>query len=549
MRKKEARVIAVLAAAAFLLAFLASGRLWFRLDLTKNKAYTISEVSRRLYREIDDQVTVTYFVSDKLRNAHPIPGEIADLLREYAAYSRGKIRVVQKDPAKAGLLRQVEELGIAPQQIQVAEKNETTIATVYTGILMEYLDRRDVIPIVFSLDTLEYDLSSRLRALVRNTERELGIIVGDAHKQWNSEYALLNRELVLSGFRVALIAPGEEIPDTLPALFVLGGAEDLDEYSLYLIDSYISGGGRALFAVDGVLVDTRGNLEAHAAEDKGLLAMLANYGAVIRRALALDRSALSLTFQTQSANGTTIRSIRYPEWIGVQEQAGNPDHPVSARFGGLDLFWASPLELNPPPGVAADVLFTSTREAWLQVENFITNPNFVSRFDEEAAGTRGTKILGAALSGIFPAAFDDYPSRDFSAGEENRPPVFHRQRNAARLIVIGDADFAGAMMQANRGEGRNLDFLIRAAEWLSSDDDIISIRNRDSGAGRLDRIADRGERDAAMAFSRNLNTFAVPVAVFIFGFAFCLKRKKKTARGKDRAGDQLAGGVKGSNEV
>jgi len=337
MTKKQASVIVFLSLAAFVLAFMISARIWFRLDLTRDKSYTLSEVSRNLYKEIPDQVTVTYFVSDRLAVAHPMPGEIADLLREYAAHSRGKIRFIQKDPAKANLTQAVEEMGIVPQQIQVVEKNESTVATVYTGILIEYLDRKSVIPVVFSLDTLEYDLSSRIRALVRNTDKELGIIVADASKQWNTEYDLLNRQLTLSGFKIRLISPGDEIPDTLPALFVLGGAEDLDEYDLYRIDRYILGGGRVLFTVDGVSVDTQGNLAAHAVQDKGLLAILANYGVVVRRALVLDRSALNLTYQTRSGNSTVIRSVRYPEWIGIQQGAGNPNQPLTTRFSGLDL--------------------------------------------------------------------------------------------------------------------------------------------------------------------------------------------------------------------
>ena len=522
MSRNQTRVIALLSAAAFILAFLICNRLWFRLDLTRDKAYTISEVSRNLYKEISDQVTITYFVSDKLCVTYPVPGEIADLLREYAAHSRGKIRFIQKDPAKAELLRAVEELGIVPQQIQVVEKNEATVATVYTGILIEYLDRKEVIPVVFSLDTLEYDLSSRIRSMIRNTERELGVIVGDAYKQWSSEYGLLNRELILSGFKVRLINPGDEIPPRLPALFVLGGAEDLDENSLDLIELYIQGGGRALFAVDGVFVDTRGSLEARAVRDKGLLAMLARYGAVLRPALVLDRTALTLTFQTQSGSGTLIRSVRYPEWIGVQEQGGNSGHPVSSRFGGLDLYWASPLELSPPPGVSAEVLFSSTGEAWLQTGNFVTNPNWVSQFENEAAGTRGKKILGASLSGIFPAG--TFPTGIF-------PDAYGGVSKPSRLIVVGDADFAGNMMQANRGEGRNLEFLIRAAEWLSSDDDIIAIRGRGTNSGRLDRITDREKRDAAMAFSRGINTVVIPLGVIVAGLLILWKRKTKTSNG------------------
>ena len=516
MNRNQTRVITLLSAAIFVLAFLISSRVWFRLDLTRDKAYTISEVSRGLYKEISDQVVITYFVSDRLSLAHPMPGEIGDLLREYAAHSRGKIRFVQKDPVKAELLGVVEDLGIAPQQIQVVEKNETTVATVYTGILIEYLDRQEIIPVVFSLDTLEYDLSSRIRSLVRNVERELGVIVGDGQKQWNNDYGYLHRELVLSGFRIRLITPGEEIPAALPALFVLGGAEDLDEGSLFAIDRYIMGGGNVFFAAEGVFVDTSGSLEARPMQDKGLLAMLANYGAVVRQALVLDRTALNLTFRTQSGNSTVIRSIRYPEWIGVQEQRGNPEHLLTGRFGGLDLYWASPLELSPPPGVSAEILFSSTEAAWLQAENFITNPNMISQFENEAAQTRGTKTLGAALSGIFPGFY-----RERAFQEHDGYPA---QAKPSRLVVVGDTDFASAMMQVSRGEARNLDFLIKAAEWLSSDDDILSIRGRENTAGRLDRIADRDQRYAAMSLSRTINTIVVPLLVIAAGFLIVWRR-------------------------
>ena len=527
MNKNQARVIALLSLAILALAFMISSRVWFRIDLTKDKAYTISQVSRNLYQEIPDQVLITYFVSDRLGLAHPMPGEIADLLREYAAHSRGKIRFVQKDPVKAELLGVVEELGIAPQQIQVVEKNETTVATVFTGILIEYLDRQEVIPVVFSLDTLEYDLSSRIRSLVRNVDRELGVIVGDAYRQWNNDFGYLHRELVLSGFKLRLITPGEEIPAALPALFVLGGAEDLDESCLYAIDRYIATGGNVLFAVDGVFVDTSGSLEARSMQDKGLLAMLANYGAVVRQALVLDVTALNLTFRTQTGNSTVIRSIRYPEWIGVQEQKGNPNHLLTGRFGGLDLYWASPLELSPPPGVSAEILFTSTEGAWLQVENFITNPNMVMYFENEAAHTRGTKILGAALSGIFPRSVPEFSDQEHPFDGQELYPI---QAKPSRLIVVGDADFASGFMQVSRGEARNLDFLIKAAEWLSSDDDILSIRSRENTAGRLDRITNRDERYAAMSFSRTINTIVVPLLVILTGLFIIWRRAIRLGR-------------------
>jgi ABC-type uncharacterized transport system involved in gliding motility auxiliary subunit len=528
MNRIHARVIAILSASVILLLFLLSGRLWFRLDLTKNKAYTISEVSRNLYREIADQVTVTYYVSERLSRAHPMPGEIGDLLREYAAHSRGKIRYIQKDPAKAEVAGGLEELGIAPQQIQLVEKNEVTVATVYSGILIEYLDKESVIPVIFSLDTLEYDVSSRIRSMVRDVEREIGVIVGDAYKQWDSEYRLLYSELIFSGFRVRNLNPGEEIPSSLPALFVLGGAEDLDEYSQYLIDRYIVGGGNVFFALDGVFVD-RSYLESRAIQDKGLLAMLANYGVVLRPALVLDMTPLTLRYQTQSGYATIIQTIRYPQWLGIREDGGNPDHTLTARFDGLDLYWASPLELYPPPGVEGEILFTTSADAWLQEEWLISNPMYLQYFEEEADETSGTKILGASLSGIFPSAFEGQPIPLREGMEEppDDPPVV---KKPARIIVVGDTEFAGALMQTNRGEDRNLSFLIKVADWLSNDEDMVAIRGREGMAGRLDRITDGEKRDMLMALSRTINTIIIPLGVIAAGLFIVLKRRAKTSK-------------------
>ena len=531
MNKKQARVILLLSLTAFVLAFMITNRAWFRLDLTRNRAFTISEVSRNLHREITDQVRITYFISDRLRQTYPTPGEISDLIREFAAHSRGTIRFVERDPARANLIREVEELGIVPHQIQVPERAGFSVATVYSGILIEYLDREAVMPVVFSLDTLEYDLTSRIRALVRNTERNVGIIVADAHRQLFGEFSLLHRELLLSGFRLVLISPDDFIPPTLQALIVLGGAEDLGFEQLYRIDRFIMEGGNVLFAVDGINVDVRGDFQARAVLDQGLLAMIANYGAVIRRGLVLDESSLSFTFQRQDGGGTVVETVRYPHWISVQYQSANPYHPVTASFLGLDLFWPSPIELSPQQGVSAEVLFTSSPRAWLQTENFITNPNLLHLFQEEMEETLGTRILGVSLSGIFPSAFEfftieDFYEMGFLPGPGGR---LTGALAASRMIVVADTDFAGDLMQVNRGEGRNLDFLIRAVEWLSNDEDIVAIRGRGGSAGRLDRITDPNRRAAAMLFSRTVNTIIVPLLVISLGFIICLRRRAKTS--------------------
>ncbi|MCL1959082.1 MAG: GldG family protein [Spirochaetes bacterium] len=528
MNKKQTTIIMLLSITACILAFLVSGRYWFRLDLTKSKAYTISQISRNLHRELSNPVNITYYLSDKLKTVTPAPGEIEDMLREYAAYSRGKITLSVRDPVKAGLADMIDEYGLESKQIQTVAQDQASFITVFSGIVIEYLDKYEVLPWVLATNTLEYDLTSRIRSMVTGTERQIGIIVGDGYMQWRENYSLLNKMFESSGYTVRLLIPGEEIPDNLPALFVLGGVEDVDQWALYRIDRYIQLGGRVLFAVDSIYVDTfYGTLETWKKEDQGLLEMIAAYGVIVRPELALDRNSLELIYPARlQSGGIQYRIIRYPLWIGVLGENGNPNHPVSSNFFGLDLFWSSPIELHPVPNVESVVLFTTSKEGWVMSENFSANPEIPYMMELERNETTGVKVLGASLSGIFPSFFRGSPKPTREGSQEELPDM-PQQASPSRIIVVGNTSFASNMIEATQAN-HNLDFLMRAADWLVNDDDIIGIRGKQPQTGRLDKIADIDRRIAAMKFAQILNVGIIPLIVITAGIIFASQRRKRS---------------------
>ena len=517
-KKKETLIIGILVVIVLLLSAMLSRRLWFRLDLTQNKMFTISQVSRDLHLEIPDQVQITYFLSDRLKSMHPIPGEIEDFLREYAGFSRGKIRLIVRDPAKANMTQVAEQLGVIPQQIQTVEQDQASVATVYTGIVIEHLDQVEVLPVVFSLETLEYDLTTRIRSMIRGSSRILGVLIGDQHRR-QEDFQFIINTFFQAGYQLRPISPDEEISDAISALLVLGGAEAFDEEILYNIDDYIQRGGRVLFSVNSVNIDLE-SLQAQPVMDRGLLAMLSAYGVTVLPEIVMDQTALTMQLQSRSQSGITqIRIIRNPQWIRVQGENSNRLHPVSTRFSGLDMYWANPLVLYAPEGVAAVPLFSSTNDAWTMREPFILNPEHAHLFDRDANQTRGMKILGASLSGIFPSFFND--------DEQNS------QARAARVIVVGNVEFATALINMTGGQ-RNLDFLVQAADWLCNDDDIIGIRSRAVGSGRLDKIFDAERQAAAMRFARFINIYFVPFLVIVAGLSFAMRRR---ALARSRTGE------------
>ncbi len=529
MDKKQTTVITLLALGAIILGMLVSSRIWFRLDLSRNQAYTLSEVARNLYREIPETVTITYYLSEKLTRIHPVPGEIRELLQEFSSHSRGRIRLVIQDPVKSATVAAAERLGVLPQQIQTMEKDQASVATVYTGLVIEYLNQTDVLPIVFSTGSLEYDLTSRIRALVRGREREVGVLVAAADKNWSQDFNYLEQTFVQAGYRIRQIPGGAEIPDTLPLLFVFGGVEELDDWALYRINHYVLSGGKALFAVDGVFIDSRADLAARPMNDAGLLSLLAAWGVRVEPKLVLDKAALTIPYRSSTpGGGSQVRLVRYPHWVAVLDKNGNQDHPVSANFGGLDLFWPSPLLLDPPAGVQAEILASSTAEAWRMTKDFVANPDASLLFSREEAQTKGPAVLAAALSGRFPDWFADRPQPTRPGSSESLPerPV---QAQESRVLVIGDSDLATGLIQYTQSQ-RNLDFLLECADWLGNDDDILGIHNRARGSGRLDKISDPVQRARAAGFAQSVNLLFIPLLTGVIG----LVRYRARRRGKSR---------------
>jgi gliding-associated putative ABC transporter substrate-binding component GldG len=531
--------------AVIALGFLVSRQLWFRLDLTKGKIYTISAVSRGLHNEIPDRVRITYYLSDKLKATYPMPGEIEDLLKEYASFSRGKIQLSVRDPAKARLTEMVEQLGIYQQQMQTVEQDQASFVTVYSGIVIEYLDEIQVLPWVFSLETLEYDLTSRIRSMVQGSSRLLGVLYGGDPRTFSEEYQYLMNAYVQAGYQLRLINPGEEIPETVPAVIALEGVESFDETALYQLDRFIQNGGKAFFTVKGVYIDIDGDLSARLVYDGGLLEMLSSYGVTVLPEIVMDRTALTMQYQTYTPSGAIqSRITRYPQWIRVLGEIGNPAHPASANFNGLDMYWASPLELHKVAGVDAVTLFTTTNEAWSMREPFYTSPEIPMMFSKDSSDTAGAKILGVSLTGIFPSWFAGKPKPEQEDGSQL--PDMPAEAKPSRLIIVGDTDFATSFMNVTDARS-NIEFFIQAADWMSNDDDIIGIRSKESRSNRLDRIIDLEKRSASMRFAQIVNVFLIPLLVIIAGLLLAWRRRTQgtsTKGTREDKGERKEGAAK-----
>jgi gliding-associated putative ABC transporter substrate-binding component GldG len=525
-KKSQEKVIFGLTLAVLFLAAIASNIFYARLDLTVSRSFTISSVSKNLFKDIPEQVRVVYYVSNKLRKDRAEPQAIEDMLREYAASSHGKIRVDVIDPDLSGDARILSGYGIQPQQYQTVEQNEASVATVYTGILIQYLDRTEALPLVFSTDSLEYDLTRTIRKIVKNTTRVADVLIGDADKSWSKDYNLLNKALSAAGWEVRALTPGTSIDQDVNLVLVLGDSA-LDEFSLYPVDQFLMRGGKVFFAAKGVNVSTQYGLTAAPLSSDGALNVLKAYGVNISKELVLDASCLTVPFQVQSpyGGGASYQLVRYPHWIAITDKTVSKNSPITRKFQGLDLFWPSPIAFNPPAGVKSEILVKSSPKAWRATKQFPVGPQEEASYYLEQGQTGGQYPLAVSLEGKLPSAFAGQKApTSKGVTSDYKDPV--SASADARLVVVSGADGFSDLMQYTKSEF-NTGFAVSAAEWLTSDDDILSIKNRAEVDTRLNKIENPLTKGGLILLTYFITLVLVPLGIVVFGVVRAVIRKRR----------------------
>jgi ABC-type uncharacterized transport system involved in gliding motility auxiliary subunit len=148
---------------------------FFRVDLTRNKIYSISEASQKVVSTLSEPLTINVFFTKNLPAPHNNTERyLHDLLQEYAAYANRyfNYRFYDVSTEEGDISREAKEnqalarnYGIHPVQIQVIEKDEVKFQKAYMGLVLIHGDLIERIPTMTSTDGLEYRLTTAIQKL------------------------------------------------------------------------------------------------------------------------------------------------------------------------------------------------------------------------------------------------------------------------------------------------------------------------------------------------------------------------------------------------
>jgi ABC-2 type transport system permease protein len=154
---------------------LAGRTLFFRADLTENRIYSLSPVSRQVVSTLTEPLSIKVFFTEHLPAPHNgTEMYLHDLLKEYALYGNKyfNYRFYNVSPETEGVgddaranREMARDYGINPVQIQLIEKDEVKFKQAYMGLVLIHGDIIERIPTLTSTDGLEYKLTTAIQKL------------------------------------------------------------------------------------------------------------------------------------------------------------------------------------------------------------------------------------------------------------------------------------------------------------------------------------------------------------------------------------------------
>ena len=319
----------------------------------------------------------------------------------------------------------------------------------------------------------EEDITNTIIRVIKGGPKKIYFLTGHGERDIASEerlgYSAAKKLLEDSNYTVetlSLLQETPKIPDDCTALIVAGPQNDLLDPEVAAIKDFLVKGGRAFFLV-------------HPMTPPKLTALLAEFGADTKNTLVVDTSGIGRLFGTD-------------ELMPLVVQYDN--HPITRDMTNIATLFpfsaAVQTSTSGMPGATFQPIARTTDKSW-------ATPEVRSR---EVSFREGRDIQG--------------PLPLLGAGTF-KPPENADSTTEGRYVIAGSAEFpANAII----GFNGNRDLFLNSVNWLTSDEDLISIRPKEMEDRRVS--LDAGQ----MTFVFYL-LVAVPAIVVLSGLGVWWKRR------------------------
>jgi ABC-2 type transport system permease protein len=500
--------------------FLAS-RIHYRFDLTKEKRYSLSQATKNLLRNLDEDVRIEVFLKgDFPAGFRKLANSVDEFLQECTEYSRGKLKVKFTNPLKdlsdsaAAYFRDSIEYfyDIPSYTLQAPGKvgDEMNIKQIIPGALIQYKDTVIGVNLLKGAKTFGTE-PEQLAALYNNVEATLEFRFASAIQKITSEYQPLIGYTLGHGeawgynvddavrtlyseyrFDTVNLKTDPYIPAAVDAVVMLKPTQTFSDAAKLKLDQYLMNGGKLFCMVDVMFgeIDSLYRSGGFIAFDRGLNLddLFFRYGVRINKNLLQDMQCDKLP---QVTGDQSVQQQRLVDWPFFPVLNGT-NHPISKNLDGVRAIFPNTMDTVRADGIKKTFLLRSSPNARVletpaRVDfEFMQIAPDIRLFNMKEAG------VAVLLEGKFRSLFDGRISRtDMDSLQAWGMPFKKMSDRETQIIVVADGDIATNMYSQFSGPlpmGMNLftrytfankDFYTHAIEYLVNPSGILETRAKD----------------------------------------------------------------------
>ncbi|PHQ28481.1 gliding motility-associated ABC transporter substrate-binding protein GldG [Leeuwenhoekiella nanhaiensis] len=547
-------VFALILAAVLLL----SNSVYFRLDLTEDSRYTLSETSENIIAKATEPLVVDVFLEGNVPDAfQKLQIETRQLLEEYAS-ENPNIKFAFIDPVPEGA--QVEQVaqdfnnrGMRPQQVQLRDNGKVSQEFIFPWAIASYQGKTVTVPLLKktlgaspdefvsrSVQNLEYAFSGAFFKLLNPKSKRIAVLKGNDELQDRyiaDIFRTLRESYYIAPFPLDSVNVKADTVMTALSKFDLVVAAkptraftDVEKYAL---DQYIINGGKSLFLIDQVAMETdslykRNGMALATARNLNLNDFFFNFGLRVNPVLVEDLYAAPLVLA--SGEGSESQYTQLP-WFFYPLVTPQENHPINTNIDNPVAFeYVNQIDLLDN-GLDKTVLLQSSQLSKVDgiplpitLESITTEPTP----ERYAAGPQNLAVL---VEGQFTSTFKNR----ILPIENSNIPFRESATKPNAMLVIADGDFIKNDLDQNGRplelgfdkfsfkEYGNKEFLLNAVNYLLDDSGLINIRSKTIVLPALDIMKTSNERSTWQAL-----TIGLPLGILlIFGLLYTLLRKRK----------------------
>ncbi len=553
--KKIKSSLPIIEIVAFILLISCSYLFQIRTDWTRDQRYTLSLPTKKILSEIDSPVEMELYLNGNMNAGFTrLKNETLNTIADFNKVTKGKISVKIVNPYSGkGMVNDLEKQGIRGIAVNEKDSEGSLLQKIlFPWLKIRYNDMETMVDLLVnqrgrsgeenlntSIELLEYKLAYGIQMVTENKVRKIVFIEG--HGELNEPYLEDITNQLSSSFQIdrGIMSNQLEQLNEYELVIIAGPQLPYTEEEKYILDQYLMQGGRILWMINGVQLQSVEELftngqTASRINEVNLEDMLFRYGVRVNPVLIQDVQCLNIPASSDTISNSETTKYTLQPWYYAPLLIPNQDNPVTRGLPLIKSEFVNSLSFtdSKDQGINKQVLLTSSEHAHLVHVPEVISLQEIGRKPDNTYFNQSYLPVAALLEGKFNSVF---VNRIPPVSVETRGKAFIPSSKDTKIIIIASDEVIRNDNDPNQGFSPlgydpysetihgNSSFITNAISYLTDDSGLINLRNKTIDLSLLDKTKIR-ENNVMLVF---WNVVFPPMIILLLFLLFSWIRIRK----------------------